>query len=157
MSLNVITFFCEDIREEKSNTETLVGVMPSTLSIPSFPSGIPKLGIYCRLQFPMTLADFSAEAFLQTSWGQSVPIGGFSGDLTAQAKKESLAQGLPLASIILKAMIVPMPLPEPGRIDFILKMGEEERICGVLGLFAIRPNASEPPSLRSPPGRAAHS
>jgi hypothetical protein len=87
--------------------------MPGSLSLPQFPTCISKLGIYCRLQFPIDFADFSATTFLQASWGQRVDLGGFGDEVTAQAKRETVALGLPLASVILKGIIVPMPFPSP--------------------------------------------
>jgi hypothetical protein len=156
MTISAIALFCEDIREEKAGTETLIGVMPSTLSVPSFPSGVPKLGIYCRVQFPVSLDDFAAEAFLTTSWGQRFAVGGFGQDLTAQAKSESMTIGLSFASVIIKGLMVPMPFPEPGRFEFILKIGHDERVCGALGIIPIS-NASEPPSGLAPPSAVGSS
>jgi len=141
MSLNIIALFCEDIREEKSNAETFVGVLPSNLSVPAFPSGLPKLGIHCRFLFPVDFPDFEAEVFLRASWGQRVEMGTVGRELVAQAKRETLAINLPVASVIIKVLIVPMPLPGPGRIEIVVKRDDTESVCGAI---AIR-SASTPP------------
>jgi hypothetical protein len=137
------------IREEKSGTKTLVGVIPGSLSLPQFPTGISKLGIYCRLQFPIDFADFSATTFLQASWGQRVDLGGFGEKMTAQAKRETVALGLPLARNSQRNNNADA-LSEPGRLELIVKIGEDERVCGALGLVAFQPSASELPSGQSP-------
>src|SRR3954452_971566 len=56
--VSVVAFFCEDIREEKSGQDIIIGVFPDNLNLtPSGPSEgagttvITKLGLYVRLHF----------------------------------------------------------------------------------------------------------
>src|SRR5689334_701395 len=47
---SAIGFFCEDIRQEVNNVDTLIGVMPDNVAIgKNVPGMIPKLGIYVRV------------------------------------------------------------------------------------------------------------
>src|SRR5262245_1416449 len=48
MNFSVIALFCEDIREEKSGQDTIIGILPDALNVPQFPGALPKLGIYVR-------------------------------------------------------------------------------------------------------------
>lgn len=150
MSISAIALFCEDIREEKSNSETIVGVMPSILAVPSFPSGVPKFGIYCRLQFSVDFPDFSATAFLRASWGQIIDFGNFGKDLTAQAKREAIKLSLPIASVVLKGIIVPMPLPESGRLEVVAKVGDLEIICGAINIASQSSATEQTPIVAAP-------
>ena len=45
---NVI--LCEDIRDERSGTETLVGVLPDNVAIRGPRGVMPKLAVYLRIQ-----------------------------------------------------------------------------------------------------------
>lgn len=58
MSYTAISFFCEDIRNEVNGIETIVGILPDTISVKGIapdlvPAGqthaLPKMSIYTRL------------------------------------------------------------------------------------------------------------
>src|SRR5688572_15722901 len=52
-SIQAIGFFCEDIRDEKSGQDTLIGILPDHLAVPAFPGMLPKLGIYVRIHLSL--------------------------------------------------------------------------------------------------------
>src|SRR5260370_21168803 len=122
--------------------------MPGSLSLPQFPTGISKLGIYCRLQFPIDFADFSATTFLQASWSKG-RFGRIRGRGDCSGKKGHGRAWVATRFGNSQRNNSADALSEPGRLELIVKIGEDERVCGALGPVAIQPNASELPSGQS--------
>lgn len=50
IGISGFALFCEDIRNESGGSDSLIGVMPQGIIVPSFPFTAHKIGIYARLQ-----------------------------------------------------------------------------------------------------------
>lgn len=145
MGVNGIAIFCEDIREEKSGQITLIGILPDNLNLNSLPGLGPKLGIYVRLAFdaksprPKEIA-----ARLQTPWSEdrNFEIGHADADLIGASAEASNSSNLPVAGIVMQALISPFPIPTAGQIVVYIKVDGEERPCGVLNLIGPSPTSS---------------
>jgi hypothetical protein len=142
MSVSAFGLFCEDVREEKGETTTLVGVFPASVNLPAFPSGLPKLGVYCMLHFPVEESDFTAEVKLRATWGFEVSVGKIGQDLLQLARAEAKTQELASGSILFKGILAPMPVPSPGRIEMIAVIDGVESVCGIVRFIAPGPSVS---------------
>jgi hypothetical protein len=158
--LSVIALFCEDIREEKSGQDTLVGTLPDNLNIGAMPTGapptashmLPKLGLYLRINLDSkgdVPKDVSAKLLgtdnaimASAGWEQAVIDKAFS---------DSRANDVPLAGLLLKIVGGPFPIREAGKIIAIATVDGMEHVAGVLNVvIAPAASASPPPVLQSP-------
>jgi hypothetical protein len=133
---DAIGFFCEDVRQEVSGTETIVGVMPDNVAIQGQPGGsLPKLGMYVRIHITTDLevktisvtADFFDGANRQV-------IGIFDEAQIAQEKDKARSSGAHLIGFVFRAILSPFPVSQFGRILLRAKIGEDEAICGGLNI-----------------------
>jgi hypothetical protein len=138
----VIALFCEDIREERSGQDTLIGIMPDNINMGRYPSAVPKLGLYIRAHIDPDNPPSQIVAKLKTSWAES-EIGRAEKELIELAAEQSKQKGIPLAGVILKAIIAPFQLKQPGLALLTVSIdGGEDAPCAVL-------NFLEPPAISS--------
>ena len=58
LGLSASALFCEDIRREGGGRETIIGMMPDTIQISSFPWSIRRITVHFRIKIQ---ADFVCE------------------------------------------------------------------------------------------------
>src|SRR5947199_412358 len=75
-SRHAIGIFCEDIREEKNEVYSLIGVMPDNINVPATPGMLPKLAIYARFHVPPTLNVGAIDLKLRFANGVEVALRG---------------------------------------------------------------------------------
>lgn len=134
--MHAISLFCEDIREEKSGTVTIVGVLPDNLSIPSLPSLMPKLCIYTRIHIAPKSSQDQIVAKIRLSDGAEHIIGEADQGLIAKARQDGIDANVPIFGIILTAILSPFPVLSAGRLLVIVAAGDEEIISGQLNIQA---------------------
>jgi hypothetical protein len=78
--VSACALFCEDVRQEKTGGETLVGVMRDNLAMSSLPGVLPKLGIYIRMNIPLGLEARQVNFYMVMSSGSRNLIGQISVD-----------------------------------------------------------------------------
>lgn len=144
--LSAIAIFCEDIREEKQGTSTLVGVFSDNINVPAFPFAIPKLAIFLRINFPtagrspseitvsMTQFDRDEEAF--------TIIGS---ELIEKSKLDAIRNNAAITGMVTKAVIANYGVERPGRVTLRISNAEVDFICGSLN-FGQKP-ISDPSAL----------
>jgi hypothetical protein len=144
-----LAIFCEDIREERSGQDILIGIMSDNLAVQSTPAIIPKLGVYIRLYFDSSTKPEPVRATLLLPGNQTFELGEADSDLIKGALDTAKSQKNPLTGIILKGLFSPLPIVSEGSITAIVKIGEKEHVCGALNIVVIpTPDASAslPPS-----------
>jgi hypothetical protein len=159
MTLQVVGFFCEDVREEKSGQLTLVGVLPDTINIPRPPPDLPdmmrarmpKLGLYVRVHMSLDYGGRSMKTKLKFPDGGETPIGVVDEAIIAKAKDDAVAQGLPIAGVIQHAVLQGFAIPNPpGLVTAILEVDGTEHMAAILRFIydeqTISPNVSAPPA-----------
>ncbi len=146
LPISITSIFCEDIREEKSGGEILVGIMPDNINVSSFPFIFPKFSIYTRVNLDpkATIRDLSI--WLRRQNGEEVSLGTLDPQVVDQAKTDAIKREFPIAGLIFRAVIQAFPLVDAGIISVVIKEGAEEYIGGALNVQQIPP----PPEL-SPP------
>ncbi|MEZ5901665.1 MAG: hypothetical protein R3D51_19470 [Hyphomicrobiaceae bacterium] len=131
---NAVGFFCEDIRQEMNNVDTLVGVMPDNVAIgKKVPGLIPKLGIYVRVHLEpdyevknITLtADFFNGKHRQI-------LGVFKEEEIVRERDLAKKRGAKLLGFISRATLTPVPIPEHGKVFLFANVDGDEIICGGL-------------------------
>jgi len=149
---NAVCLFCEDVREEKHG-DTLLGIFPDNINVTAIPSAMPKLGVYVRIHINVDSKIQSISAKLRTSTGEEMPFGGFDAAKIKNTLAESSQKGAPTAGFIIRGTAVNFPIKTAGRSSMLVKIDDEEIICGSMN-FQVGPNpsatASPQPSSQSP-------
>jgi hypothetical protein len=144
----VIALFCEDIREERSGQDTLIGIMPDNINVDRYPSVAPKLGVYIRAHLDPDNPPSQIVAKFKTPWAES-EVGRAEKQLIELAAEQAKQRGIPLAGVILKAIIAPFQLKQHGLALLTISIdGGEDMPCAVLNLLepqAISSNEKQPP------------
>jgi hypothetical protein len=148
-----IGLFCEDIREEKTNLRTLVGVLPDNVQVGNLPGFLPKLCVYFHIHLDLDSDVKQIKARIRFPDGATIEVSDFE-KLIEPVKAESKATGMPFAGLISTATVMPVPITQIGKINAIIEVDGTEYVCGALNLVPVEttaPTASEPPSGQSPP------
>jgi hypothetical protein len=148
---SAVGFFCDDIRQEVNYIDSLIGVMPDNVAVPSVPIMMSKLGIYTRIHLAATNSDVKRVSvradFFDGAHQQE--LGAFDEEAVALEKENAAKKGLPSIGFIFRAILSPLPIPKYGRIQLWARINDDEFICGSLN-FEPTPSAdssaSRPPS-----------
>lgn len=132
-SFSAIGLFCEDIREEKSGQDTLVGILPDNVDVPSVPGVIPKIGLYVRVHIYETGKPQKIRIRLKMPGGEETELANLD-NLIDKSKKEAAENAIPYAGIISKSVISPFKLTSIGKVEAILEVDDEEFTCGALNI-----------------------
>src|SRR5260370_20549029 len=149
---HAIGVFCEDIREEKSDLFSLIGIMQDNIKVNGIPGAIPKLGIYTRLHISPTLDVDEIKIKIRFADGQELEISTMDSTLIKKTQNDAINQKSPWAGLMNRAIAAPFFVQVPGRILLIVRLAEEELICGTLNIIAdfTAANVSSQPAAQSP-------
>lgn len=132
--LTAIAIFCEDIREEKAGTHSIIGVYSDNVSVPKFPISFPKLGIYVRLSFPAGEPPQPISIQLVDVEGKVLELTTFKEEIIESASKQSLEAGATIGGLVATAMLSPCHVKHAGRFKVLAKTGNREFTCGSLNV-----------------------
>jgi Family of unknown function (DUF6941) len=131
--LTFICLFCEDIRDERSGQDTMIGIMPDNLTVGQIPAVIPKLGVYFRIQLEKDDNPRSIKLKLRLPGGGELQMGSLDA-IISQAKAEAETNEMPFAGLIARGVLSPVPISSPGKIEAIVEIDGTEYVCGALRL-----------------------
>ena len=134
----VVAIICEDIREEKSGQDTLVGVMPDNLRLTKFPAFIPKLATYIRIHFDPNIVVPPIQAKLSIPDGPELDVGAADSALIEKGRNEALQNEMPYAGIILKTVILGFKLTSAGLIKLSVNFGGEDQLCAAIRVTEVQ-------------------
>lgn len=151
LPLSVMALFCEDIREEKGDIVTLVGILPDTVNFEEPPNETPmgqitrvisKLCIYARVNFDPTMDLGVPQMWLVMPDGERLPLGDISSDIVGKSKSEAANKGNLLAGIVSRIVLAGFRPPN-GSVKLEVEINGETHLGGTL-LFK---GAAPPPSI----------
>lgn len=164
MKFSAVSIFCEDIREEKSGQDTIVGTLPDNLEI-AFPpnqnivstkAALPKLGVYLRVNIGIeNTVPAIIKAYVKNTNGELIVETDWSREVIDKAFADSKKKASPHVGFVFKAVMGPVPLHNSGRISVTASVDGVEYIAGTLNV--VIPTVLEPPSSQSPPDAPASS
>jgi hypothetical protein len=134
MRFLAIAIFCEDIREEKSGQETIVGIFPDNLNVSSVPGMLPKLGIYVRFHLNAAYEFRAIRTKLRVPGADDIPLGTWEEGLVAEVRENALSNGMPFAGLISKTLFAPFPVTAAGRLELVAEIDGADHICGALNV-----------------------
>ncbi len=136
MAVTVIGLFCEDIREEKAGTNTIVGIMPDNLHVTKIPGVLHKLALYVRINIDPTAQPVPISITLKMPDGSVMPLGEITSEFVSKACIEAQQSGAPVAGILSRVVFGTLPIQMPGRIVATAKVGADELFCATLNIDA---------------------
>jgi hypothetical protein len=135
--ISVVALFCEDIRDEKSGMQTLIGIFPDNADVPAFPCTFPKLGLYLRIHIDPAFDPYSFSLVLRMPSGQEQVVAELGRELIDKGRREAEDSQSPLIGFISRTIVRDFTIPGPGRISAIVKVGEQELLAGALNVQEI--------------------
>jgi hypothetical protein len=133
--VSAVALFCQDIREEKAETVTLVGIFPDNISVASIPFTFPKLAIYARILFPVSDEPPATVALrLVRPDGTETAMANFATDFIRKGREQAVAKGGVNAGLIGTAIMAVFPITQAGRMDVIAKIDGNDLVCGTLNV-----------------------
>lgn len=134
MTSVAIGMFCEDVRDEASGAQTIVGILPDNVNLPKVPALIPRLNLYLRLLLDPDAPPepiMVALSFPNTET-KEFPL------LDAAGVTEACAQakgtGMPYAGIVSRLVMGNFPVSQPGRLTATVAMQGGKYICAALNI-----------------------
>jgi hypothetical protein len=141
--VSIICLFCEDIRQEQSGINTLVGVLPDNMAFTKLPATLPKLGIYVRINIDPTVDHNSITLSLSVPGiNDQIPIAEILPSLIEKVRKDAQTTGSPIAGIISRVVFSPFNIPQAGRIRALATIRGEPVTCGSLNIVLKAPAPS---------------
>jgi hypothetical protein len=141
----VFAVFSEDLREEKSETFTLVGVIPDNVNFVAPGSILPKLGVFVRINFDPDTVLKKAETTLKLSSGAVIKFDDINEALFKQAREEAKRDGNPVAGVVSRVVINGVPLVA-GLMRLEVNIDGKDYLAGILNFKGPSATASPPPS-----------
>jgi len=142
--LSIMALFCEDIREEKREIVTLVGILPDSVNV-SIPSKsdprradppLLKLAMYVRINFDPDLDLGTPKIRLVMPNGEKVELGTIKSEVVSVAREKAKEHGNPLAGVISRATMTPFRVPKGGgvmRLEVLIN--DVEHMAGALNFL----------------------
>ncbi len=131
---SVICLFCEDIREEKQNTDIIIGIMPDNIRITQIPALFSRLALYVRIQTPVDDPPPSVFLRVEMPSGEPIELGGMPLEQITKAVEKARQDGTPYIGLILKAVLNNVSIESPGRFSAIARLGDKEYLAGTLNV-----------------------
>jgi hypothetical protein len=140
--VSAVALFCEDIREEKSGQDTIVGTLPDNLHIavaplpiPDAKTMLPKLGVYLRVNLSVDgdkPKDVSAKV-LNTS-GNIIVQSGWASGVIDKAFIDAKTNQMPLVGLLFKVVAGPLTI-SGGKITVIVTIDGADYVAGALNVI----------------------
>ena len=131
---NAVALFCEDIREEMIGSETLVGVLPDNITVPSFPVAVPKLGVYVRIHVNATQPPKNMRVKIIWPWDGEHPTTEIDPQIIHEATQNALRDKAPLFGIISRIRMNNVLLRSSGVIRVVATVDESDVLAGILNV-----------------------
>jgi Family of unknown function (DUF6941) len=126
--------FCEDIREEKQGTLSIIGVLPDNINVAQVPFGLAKLAFYLRISFDPSIDIGAISNKLVFPDGHQISLGEVSADLIERSKREAIERGSPIAGIVIQAGFVSVQIAKEGRIRALTTIGSDSFVAGTVNI-----------------------
>jgi hypothetical protein len=131
---SVMSLFCEDIRIEKNDQRTLVGVLNDALDVSKFPGALPRLGIFTRLSASVDfdIHDFAVR-FLNSK-GELIAESIVEKDLIDRSREQARTKGNPTYGIISQFQLIMFSLESEGICPVNCTVNGTEKMSGYINV-----------------------
>lgn len=135
--VSIVAMFCDDIREEKGETYTLVGILPDNVQVPAIPGAFPKLGLYVRAHIDLDLKPIVTDLIVNIRLPNGVEQ-----ELNKIPKDVILTEmgnvkgGGTYVGLVTHAIAANFSIPTAGLVQVIGKFAGQDYICGHMNVEA---------------------
>jgi hypothetical protein len=148
---SAVAVFCEDIREEKSGQDSIIGTLPDNMNIPTAivpgqQALLPKFGCYLRMNLDPQDKPKELSVRLVDAQGATITAGGWEQNVLDKAFSDAIANKMPVVGLIFKVIAAPFPIVAAGQITAIAVVNGTDYVAGALNIIAPSATASPPPS-----------
>lgn len=159
-NFSVMALFCEDIREEKGDVVSLVGVMPDNVELVQSdgtpgsviegeaPRIMAKLCVYFRINFDPSFDIGTPDLHLIMPDGDVLPVGKISEDIVRKARAQAKEKNNVLAGVISRVVMAGFKPPKMGPMKLEAVINGESYIAGALS-FRLKEEKAAPASSDS--------
>jgi hypothetical protein len=156
-TFSAVCLFCEDIRQEMSGQDTIVGTLPDYLIIegmsptspPKAMRTVTKLGFYIRINIDTNSENpKNVSAKVLSINGDILAESEWDSDVIEKTFADAKTKQMPLVGLIFKAVASPLPIAESGKIRAIATVDGTDYLAGVLNVTVA--SALSPPTSQSP-------
>jgi hypothetical protein len=134
LEISAVGLFCEDIREERSGSNSIVGILPDNLSLSHIPGVLPKLCVYIRINIGLDRDPRPIVTYLILPNGETTAKRPLDDALIEKTRKRAKKDGSLFAGFISRIVMTPFPVEMAGRIQCLVTIGDTEYLCGALNL-----------------------
>jgi hypothetical protein len=131
-AFSVVGLFCEDIREEKAGTDSLIGIMPDNIQVPNVPGMLTKLALYTRMNIDVKFDPGAISLLLVAPDGHRTLLSEIPSELITKAIREANEKGAPYAGIISRTGFGTFGVQKPGRVVVVANTGGEDHFVAAL-------------------------
>lgn len=134
LPIAVSAIFCEDIRTEAGEQNTIIGTIPDNMAVDQIPGNLPKLCVYIRTTFDpgIPLRDYSVR--LMYGEDREVARVEIPAAVIDRSISDTTRQGSPLANIITRIIAMPFVIDRAGQLQIIARNAGEDYIVGSLNV-----------------------
>jgi hypothetical protein len=136
--ISIVALFCSDVRQEKGGTETIVGVFPDNVNIPSIPSGLTQMCVYVRMHVRPSFRPNQITTRLVLPDGTELDRSEMEMGLVDRSREKAIASKSPYVGLIARFVIGPMPIAQEGRLQAIVSVDGADYVAGALN-FRLTP------------------
>jgi hypothetical protein len=140
--VSAVCVFCEDLREDKSGQDIIIGTLPDNLvgqaspPSPNVKAFLPRIGAYLRVHLDVE-RDIPKEisAKLLTTDGQLVAETMWDRSVVDKAFADSKTNHMPIVGLIFKVVVAPFPISiEGGKITALVIIDGVEYLAGAVNI-----------------------
>lgn len=136
--VNAFAIFCEDVRREAQGRNTIIGVMPDTVRVPSFPGEMRRLALYIRLRLNIE-ASYESPIFIRvTSSPEEVLLDDHEPipkEVVERSVSGAKQRGVPFGTIFARFELTPVSLQGPVKLTATLEFNDEQEVIGFLQIL----------------------
>jgi hypothetical protein len=134
--VSAVCVFCEDLREDKSGQDIIIGTLPDNLVGQASLAFLPRIGAYLRVHLDVE-RDIPKEisAKLLTTDGQLVAETMWDRSVVDKAFADSKTNHMPIVGLIFKVVVAPFPIStEGGKITALVIIDGVEYLAGAVNI-----------------------
>ena len=133
-NISVVALFCSDVRQEKGGTETIVGVFPDTVNVPTIPGAFAQMHIYVRMHMLPSFKPRQIITRIVQPDGSEFDRSEMDQVLVERTREKAIEKDSPYMGLIAKFTMVPMHIAHEGRLQVIVSVDDEDHVAGALNL-----------------------
>ena len=134
--VQAVSIFCEDIRAEIGSKESLVGTLPSNISMASYPAVVTKFCIYTRITLVAGAKLELYDLIMNTPHGHSLFLSKLTQAVVDECHSAMLKYGDPTGSIVMRVIGEPFVFPVPGHYSVALRGSHGDLLTGSINFLS---------------------